>query len=237
MSKSKSATVAIAAVAMGLSGVAVGYAFVASNETQPPPAEATAPTREDTSVRDVRASEVATAWLNLASFGAEEVEHFSTLADISDTTEVVITGKVTAARPGRPLADSLPDGSEQNYQFLELTIDVTDNLGAATGTQYAVEFGPYPAEELAAADWASELVSDEGIFVLRRKGSANPDTGATRVESEYELDKYRLVSSQGLLLDDGGQVVAPLAEDTGFPNNLVGADYEVVVERVDELAE
>ena len=124
-------------------------------------------------------SEVARAWRHLAPGGAEEVEHFATLAELSDTTDVVITGVVTAAAPGRSLEDGNPAVDGQIYQFLELTIEVQDDLADAANAQYSVEFGPYLQEDLTAAtSAAATLVNDEGVFVLRRKGSANPETGA-----------------------------------------------------------
>ncbi len=235
MSRTRVGGIAIAAVLLGLGGVIVGTTLV--DEDNDPSTGASATDHRSGQDSKRASSEAAQAWRNLAPGGAEEVEHFDTLAELSDTSDVVVTGVVTAASPGRVVIDGDPSDDALTYQYLELTVEVEDNLAEAGRTQYAVEFGPYLQEDLAAAAWPGDLVGDEGIFVLRRKGSANPETGAPQVASEFELNKYRLVSSQGLLLNDGGEVAAPLVEESGFPNNLEGADYEATVARVDDLAD
>jgi hypothetical protein len=235
MSRTRVGGIAAAVVLVGLGGVIVGTALVEDDDKESPETVS----HQGDGAADVPATRdgVAKAWRNLAPGGAEEVEHFDTLGELSDTTDVVVTGVVTAAAPGRVVVEGDPSEDGVIYQFLELTVDVEDNLADAGRAQYAVEFGPYVQDDLAEAAWPADLVGDEGIFVLRRKGSANPDTGAPQVAAEFELNKYRLVSSQGLLLNDGGEVAAPLAEEAGFPNNLEGADYETTVARVDDLAD
>lgn len=166
----------------------------------------------------------------------DEVERYDSLAALSNATEDVVRGKVTAAEPGREIRDGNPSEGYETVQFLELTVQVGDNLGDAKRAVYGVEFGPHPPSELSGT-WVTTLVGDEGIFVLRRKGSANPITGARQVDAELNLDKYRLVSSQGLLLNDSGAVAVPLAVDAGFPSDLDGADFESTANRVDTLNE
>lgn len=227
--------IAVAAVLLGLGGVAVGSALV-NDDTTKRASSGGGDQRAQGTEQEPR-TQAARAWRNLAPSGAEEVEHFTTLAELSDTTDVVLTGVVAAATAGRTITDGNPADDGQIYQFLELTVEVQDDLADATNARYAVEFGPYIQEDLTDATWPATLVGDEGVFVLRRKGSANPETGAPQVDSEFALNKFRLVSSQGLLLNDAGEVGVPLVEDPGFPSNLEGADFEATVVRVDQLAD
>lgn len=234
MSRTKTVGIGIALTLVGLAGlIAHGATVDDDNTTSTGTSLREPPSGTNAAATPATAS---TAWHNLAPNGAEEVEHFETLAEMADTTDVVVTGTVTAAEPGRVIVDSAPVEDGLAYQYLTVTVDVQDDLADASRAQYTVEFGPYVANDLAQAAWPADLVGDTGIFVLRRKGSANPDTGAPKVAAEFALNAYRLVSGQGLLLDDGGQVAAPLADEAGFPHHLEGADYADVVARVDDLA-
>jgi hypothetical protein len=170
-------------------------------------------------------------WASLSpGAGADEVERYETLGDMTSGASLTVVGVVESVEPGRMVGEDSP----AQYILATLRVDsVLAGDGAHEGETVPLEFGP--VEPGAADDPALDpIVGDEGLFFLRLKGEGSSELGTEEVEEEKMLGLYRVVSSQGLFINDAGNAKAALYVDSeGFPKEIHGAPFESLVSGVE----
>lgn len=161
--------------------------------------------------------------------GADEVEYYEGLQEMTSGASLTVVGVVESVEPGRFVGE----GDSSQYLVATLRVDsVLAGSGAQEGDSVSLEFGPMQPNTVEDDGW-DPIVNDEGLFFLRLKGDGTPEFGTEDVESEMALGVYRVVSSQGLFLNDAGSAAPVLyAEPEGFPLEISGDPFESVVEHV-----
>lgn len=166
------------------------------------------------------------------SIAAVEVEHYESLAAMTGQADLVVEGTVTSLDVGRLVGDRAEPGSLAAIVYMQVAPEVLIAGEQARGdaTRVTVEV---PAADEQTADAYDVLEGATGIFFLRDLGREAQSLEVSDAES-YS-GRYRLVSSQGLLVDVDGLVVPAFWAEDGFPSTLEGEDYEAVVAEVVEL--
>jgi hypothetical protein len=177
------------------------------------------------------------AWALFALRGAEEVEHYGDFGSMVEGANAVAVVEVVSVAPGRILGlDDLEGGGAIQYVSVKLrpkeVIAERGPLAADDEGLVTLEIGPVvPGLELEGIE--KEMVGDTLLVFLHRKGTPIPGVpdSASSLE-EFKLGVYRLVSSQGLFLKSGDEVVAAVYADTGFPSDVTGESFEETVDLV-----
>lgn len=173
-------------------------------------------------------------WPGLAMQGYE-VEHYDSLGGMTELSNAVVVGTVQEASRGTMFVSAEGDTTEaQQLVVLRLSIDEYVTGDMAEGRQDVdLEFGPYPVEQLT-TEFLSQFVGQTGVFSLRRKGVAVPELNLAGSDKQFAANAYRVVNSQGLLIEVGDTVEAPLVDEESFVSDLEGLTINEVVEAIEE---
>lgn len=167
-----------------------------------------------------------------------EVEHFDSLTQMTESADVVVRGRVISTQPGRLVGKEDQQGGGA-ARYLNVNVEVEQDLRGTIVTDspgtLAIEFGPYDLESNLAVE-GGKLLGDEALFFLRLKGSAIPGVAPEPDPEEMALGLYRVVSSQGLFVNNGGLAVAVWAERGSFTDQLNDVSFEELVERTSALS-
>lgn len=178
------------------------------------------------------------AWRSLDLAGADEVESYTSLADMTAAADLVAVATVGSVAPGRVVGEK---GDPLRFVTVILRIDRALSSDGAAPTSVPVEFGPFGGID-ADETWLNELVGDRGLFFLRLKGAGVPELGIPPDPAEQSLGYYRVVNSGGLFVHDRGTAEAVLYQPelegatTSFVTALDGSSFEALVSTVAELA-
>lgn len=156
---------------------------------------------------------------------ATEVEIFDSLTQMVSESDVTVLGTVESVEPGRVFEH--PDSAGPDTFYAQLNVKVKERL-AQEGWP---DDGPYRVEIMVGDEsdaierLAAAVVGTEGIFVLHKK-----------LDTDEMI--YRPISTQGLLENVDGQVVAPFREETSeeFPASIVGEEFADVVDAIEDPA-
>lgn len=159
------------------------------------------------------------------SAGINEVKHFTTLDELPSNSDLIVTGRVKEIRDGRVFGRTGLD--QVAYVVAEVEVDQWLS-GDVQSPTVLVEFFAGPVGQRAYLKEALKGVA--GTWFLTNKHSEAIRLGLTGELVSREAGLYMLVSSQGLILDDGGNASTPLAEDEDSPvhratNNREYADF------------
>jgi hypothetical protein len=174
------------------------------------------------------------AWAGFARPSADEVEHYDSLNEITDGAGLVIDGTVEDVDEGRIFGlEDLGGGGAVRYVLLHVRVDdVLAGTGAGEEDILKLELGPVEME-VPVLEAYGDLVGDRAIFFLRLKGEGIPELGIGPDPEERGLGFYRLVSTQGLFLNDQGAVALPMWVDEGFPSEYEGMPFGQALNQVE----
>lgn len=185
-------------------------------------------------------------WRALALGGqADWPEYYTSLRQMARTATATIVGEVEEVQPGRTVGEAPDDLWSTVVVSVRVTrvvaVGTTAGAGIEVGDVVPVEFGPVEPET-ASEPALTSIVGDVALFFLRRKGEAVAEFGISEVPEEQARGWYRLVSPQGLYVDDAGRADAvhfsrvDWPGESGFPAELDGRAFADVVEEVARVA-
>ncbi len=165
-----------------------------------------------------------TWWDSYAGGGAAfEVERFSTLEEMTEAADVVLEGAISDVVPGRSIP-GLPADDRVGYALVTIQVDrVIRRSDADLPGEYRVEF------LVTGDDWNTirdSMIGTQGLFFLRNKGEEARRLGLPDHVVDAERPYFRLVSSQGLILDRSGTAFVPMGDpDDALVRSLSGGPY------------
>lgn len=137
-------------------------------------------------------------WSPFAVAG-DEVEGFASLAEMSQSADLVVTAQVSDISLGRSIQYDTP---EDVVNYASVSLDVIDTVEGASPDALSVEFLMTAVTtedaERSVESLKQLLPAEPAIFFLRAK----------RGEGEQGL--FRLVNRNGLLIENNGALVSPL---------------------------
>ena len=165
---------------------------------------------------------------------ALESERYSSLAELTSASDVIVRGTVVAVREGRTFGD--PTGTPLHYAAA--TIRIAEILGGTLEAPDAFELtleiplfdGP---DSLGSTE--SSLLGSEGIFLLRNKGESARAAGLPAAEQIADTAFYRLVVFGAVIGNDAGIADAG-TDESGVLAALDGGSFTDAVERIREVA-
>lgn len=170
---------------------------------------------------------------------AREVENYTGLKDMTSLSSLVVEGTIESIESGRVYAlDDLEFGGAVKYVLVKVRIDkVLAGTVAAGGETVKLELGPVAYQDDISA-LVEGLAGNHGVFFLRLKGDGVPEFAIPGDKVEAAEGFYRAVSSQGIFLDDDGEIELGLYfYPERFPANLKGSSFDALVAEVGALGE
>lgn len=160
-----------------------------------------------------------------------EWELEESLTAMVDSADVVVLATVASARQGRIVGD--PD--EGYYWGVSLGYNVSAFLDVEEVLKGRLVMGGRPEVEFFVFDAADvegvikELPGQRGVFALRNKGENARIRGQSGAVVQRESQYYRLISSQGFFLVEGGKVRTPARDEDDWTASQRGRSIEAFV--------
>jgi hypothetical protein len=164
-----------------------------------------------------------------AGVAAMEIEHFTSLAEITGAADAVVRGNVTSVAPGRAFGD--PDASPLHYGAVTLRVEelVAGSLAAADTVELILEVPLFDGpESIAVLD--AGLPDGEALFFLRDKGASAAEAGMSVEAQRSDAGYYRLVVFGAVVANEAGIARAGGGESTALAS-IDGLGFEVAVAR------
>lgn len=165
---------------------------------------------------------------------AVEVEHYSSLRDMTQSTDAVVRGQVTAVAPGRVFG--YPSGDVLHYAAATVRVDevIVGALPAPDASELTLEIPLFDGPDSIAA-MQSSLPWEESVFFLRDKGESGRAAGLSQELQLAGAGFYRLVVFRAVVVNEGGRA-ALIPGDAGVLADVAGQPFGEVLGVVREAA-
>ncbi len=178
----------------------------------------------------------APGWDINARFDWVEVEHYESLAEMTNAADAVVLGRVTAVNPGRTM------GTDDTIRYAAVTVEVDELLSGTLvePSNGAVNLEIYPGDkgsDAAIARLSAGLPRSNTVLFLRNKGMEAAALGWPEQARLAELPFHRLMISSAVIVNDGGRTTVPaMNEDAQFLAQLHELGFVEAVESIRSLA-
>jgi hypothetical protein len=175
-----------------------------------------------------------TFWGSLGIQG-QEAEFYESLPEMALASDVVVLGRVESVSEGRVFVMEAPPDvpvEDVTFRYVSMSIAVSRTLRHLPGPPEKIAIEMMLPTATTLGDLKGSIPEEETLFFLRSKGldlerREKPD----RVVSQ-EMPFYRLVSSQGLLRNIGGQTHPNVGAEDQFLLDLVHDQFDKTLDTV-----
>ena len=169
-----------------------------------------------------------------APVDALEMEHYSSLRELTRGSDAVVRGTVVAVEPGRSFGD--PGGTPLQYAAATIRIGevVAGSVRAEDAEQLTLEMPLFEGIE-SIGSIAASLVGNEAAFFLRSKAESARVAGLSAAEQRVDAGYYRLVVFGAVIGNEAG-VAGGGADESGVLAQLDGSTFTAALDRIREAA-
>jgi hypothetical protein len=177
-------------------------------------------------------------WAALLLAG-REAEHYSDLVEMSRSADVLVVGHLESVVLGRSFRDP-ETGDSADYATASLLVErllasrpgATAEARISEGDSLSLEL--FLPERDLINTLQERLSGERAIFFLRDKEREAIALGLPAELQRAERGFYRIVSTQGLLREQGGKVMPPVGTEDEFLIELEGMDFAALVAVLDD---
>lgn len=176
------------------------------------------------------------AFWGALTYSATFVDHFDSLRDMTDSVDLVVVGRMTAAAPGRVVAG--PEDAPLSFLTVTFAVDEVIRGSVESREPGSIEVEFFLPSPGVLDTVVANVPSDRQLLFLLNGAAMDRQAGKPVTDQERDRYTYLLPNFQAVLRDiDGVASRPPVPEEdrADFPAELNGERFDDLVTRIRHL--